>query len=405
MPQFHYKACDPKGSIKHGSIEASSERDLEQRLAILDLLLISHTSGKQRPLSRLGSLFKKGVDRKALILFCIHMEQMLAAGNSIPTALKGVRESIDSQLFREVITSILVDVQNGTNFSDALATYSNVFPTFVSSLVRVGERTGKMVEVFQGLGSNLKWEDELQSQATQAIRYPAFTGVIIFGVGFFLMIYVVPQLMSFLSKVGESIPFYTKALLWFSSFVVNWWWTFFLVPVLLLFTVRFLCSISPTIHLTIDRFKLRVWFFGPLLYKIFLVRFTANFALMYRSGVPVLEAIELNGRLSDNREVINRMEEVVVRVSQGLSISSAFKEATVFPPPLPRLLEAGEEGGQLSTALLNASYFLDREVREDVSKLQSMIEPVLTLTMGLMLAWIILSVFAPIYQAVSVMSY
>ncbi|MBF0453835.1 MAG: type II secretion system F family protein [Magnetococcales bacterium] len=405
MPHYHYKASNPQGSIRHGSMEAENERDLEQRLTSLDLLLISHKQDGERSLSFFSALFNRRVERKTLILFCLHMEQMLSAGNSIPTALEGVRESVDSPRFQEAITTILVDIQNGKNLSDALGSYPSVFPSFISSLVRVGERTGKMVEVFQGLGENLKWEDELESQAKQAIRYPAFTGVVILGVGAFMMVYVVPQLMSFLSQVGDSVPFYTQALLLFSDFLINWWWSFLLVPVLGLFAVRLFCRLSPSFHLKVDRFKLRIWFFGPLIYKIFLVRFTANFALMYRSGVPVLEAIEINGRLSENREVLKRMQQVVVRVSHGLSISAAFKEAGVFPPPLPKLMEAGEEGGQLSSALMNASYFLDREVRESVTRLQSMIEPILTLTMGLLLAWIILSVFAPIYQSVSNMSY
>ncbi|MBF0446747.1 MAG: type II secretion system F family protein [Magnetococcales bacterium] len=405
MPHYHYKASDPHGSIRSGWIEAENERDLELRLSHLNLLLISQQLEKDRSLSVFRSLFQKKVDRKVLILFCLYMEQMLSAGNSIPTALEGVRESIDSPRFREVMTTILVDIQNGKNFSDALESYSAVFPPFISSLVRVGERTGKMVEVFQGLGANLKWEDELESQAKQALRYPAFTGLVIFGVGFFMMVYVVPQLMSFLSKVGEEIPFYTQALLFFSHFLVHWWWMFLVLPVGLFVGVRLASRVSPAVHLLVDRFKLKIWFFGPLIYKIFLVRFTANFALMYRSGVPVLEAIELNGRLSDNQEVLNRMQSVVAQVSHGLSISSAFRESGVFPPPLPRLIEAGEEGGQLSAALMNASYFLDREVRESVTRLQSMIEPVLTLTMGLLLAWIILSVFSPIYQAVSTMHY
>ncbi len=157
---------------------------------------------------------------------------------------------------------------------------------------------------------------------------------------------------------------------------------------------------SPAFALGFDRFKLHFWFFGPLLYKIFLIRFTTNFALMYRSGVPILEAIELNGRLSKNREIIRRIQSIVSQVSNGQALSSAFREAEFFPPPLPKLMEAGEEGGQLSLALMNASYFLDREVQEAVNKIQALIEPMLTLVMGMLLVWIILSVFMPIYQVV-----
>jgi type IV pilus assembly protein PilC len=405
MPQYHYKAADSRGTVRYGWLEAENERNLELRLAHMDLLLISHSLNDERSLSVLRSLFGKKIGWKTLILFCIHMEQMLAAGHSVPDALEGVRDSIDSVQFRDVITSILVDINNGKNFSDALESYSTIIPPAIASLVRVGERTGNMVEIFQGLGANLKWEDELEAQAKHALRYPAFTGMIILAVALFMMAFVVPQLMSFLSQIGENIPLMTRALIAFSDFLINWWWGLLVAPFIVWFTVRLLCRFSSRIHLKVDRFKLHIWFFGPLMYKLFLIRFTANFALMYRSGIPVLEAIKLNGGLSRNREVINRIDRVMVQVTNGFSISSAFKETEVFPPPLPKLLEAGEEGGQLSTALLNVSYFLDREVREDVAKVQSMIEPILTLTMGVLLVWIILSVFAPIYQAVGTMAY
>jgi type IV pilus assembly protein PilC len=405
MPNYHYKASDPHGSIRHGWLKAENERDLELHLSHLDLLLISYTLNDNRSLPWLRTLFSQRVDRKTLIMFCILMRQMLAAGNSIPAALEGVQESIDSSQFREVITSILGDIQNGKNFSDALESYSSIIPPSIASLVRVGEKTGNMVDIFHGLAENLKWEDELQAQAVQAIRYPAFTGVIIFGVGFFMMVYIVPQLMSFLSQMQEDIPMLTEALIIFSNFLINWWWTLFLVPALSWVTTRILCHFSKQFHLKLDRFKLRIWIFGPLLYKMFLIRFTTNFALMYKSGIPVLDAIRINVRLSENREVVNRIENSITHVSNGMSISAAFKESKLFPPPLPKLMEAGEEGGQLPSAMINAGYFLDREVRESVTKIQAMIEPVLTLTMGLMLVWIIVSVLIPIYQVVGTIDF
>ncbi len=401
MPQYHYRAADSKGKIRNGWLKAENERDLELHLANLDLLLISHSSKEDSSsLPWLRNLFARSVDKKTLILFCIHMEQMLAAGNSIPAALEGVQESIESERFREVITSILADIKNGKNFSDALESYSAVIPVSIATLVRVGEQTGNMAEIFKGLAENLKWEDELQSRAVQAIRYPAFTGVVILSVGIFMMIVIVPQLLSFLTQMGEEIPPLTQALVIFSNFLSNWWWTLIVGPVMLWFGVKLASRISPGFHLKVDRLKLNIWFFGPLMYKMFLIRFTSNFALMYRSGIPVLDAIKHNGRLSQNREVINRIHNTVKHVSNGKSISAAFREAKVFPQPLPKLLEAGEEGGQLPSALLNASYFLDREVRDNVARIQGMIEPVLTLTMGLMLVWIILSVLIPIYQIV-----
>jgi type IV pilus assembly protein PilC len=164
--------------------------------------------------------------------------------------------------------------------------------------------------------------------------------------------------------------------------------------------IRFLSKRSPRAQLKIDRLKLRIWFFGPLLYKIFLIRFTNSFAMMYGAGVPILEAINLNVKLSENSEIVRRLQNVISHVSNGRTLSSAFREADVFPPPLPKLMEAGEEGGQLSSALLNASYFLDREIQDSIDKIQSMIQPMLTLIMAALLIWIILSIFMPVYNLI-----
>ncbi|MBF0444544.1 MAG: type II secretion system F family protein [Magnetococcales bacterium] len=400
MPHYYYRAATSKGSIRRGWLKAENEQDLDFRLTNLGLILISHTYSKSGAFSGLRFWAAKTVERKSLILFCIHMEQMLAAGNSIQVALEGAQESTESPQLREVITSMLADILNGVNFSDALESHSPVIPISFSNMVRVGERTGELVEIFQGLGQNLKWEDEIKSKAAQAIRYPAFTGLIILAVGLFMMIFIVPQLMSFLSMMNQDVPLITQALLIVSGFLVNWWWTIFLFPFGFLLTIRFLCKRSPRTHLKIDRLKLKIWFFGPLIYKIFLIRFTNNFAMMYSAGVPILEAINLNVKLSENREIMRRLQSVVSHVSNGRTLSSAFRDAEVFPPPLPKLMEAGEEGGQLSSALLNASYFLDREIQSTVNKIQSMIEPMLTLIMGIMLVWIILSVFLPVYNLV-----
>jgi type IV pilus assembly protein PilC len=230
MPHYYYRASTSKGSIRKGWLKAENEQDLDLRLTNLGLILISYTFSKSGSFSGLRFWGNKTVERKSLILFCIHMEQMLAAGNSVQAALEGAQESTESSELREVITSILADILNGVNFSDALESHSAVIPISVANMVRVGERTGELVEIFQGLGQNLKWEDEIKAKATQAIRYPAFTGLVILLVALLMMIFLVPQLMSFLGMMNQDIPLPTLALIAVSGFLVDWWWTLFLVP-------------------------------------------------------------------------------------------------------------------------------------------------------------------------------
>ncbi len=399
MAKYYYKAATLKGEVRQGWLEAANVGDLEHRLSRLDLLLISQRSGlRERTWFR-----RDGITRKVLILFCMHMEQLLRIGASIPVALEEVRDSVPNVRFREVITSMIEDIRGGKTFSDAMMTYPAVFPPMFVSLVRVGERTGEMVTILESLSANLKWEDELLSRTKQALRYPLIVITVVTGLFFFLMTYLAPKMVSFLPEMGAEIPLHTRLLITVSDFVVEWWMLLILAPMGFLFLLDQARRWSPAVRLWLDRFKLRMMLFGPLIHKVLLVRFSTSFALMYRSGIPVLEALEITGRLAGNRAVSKRILDAKRHVSEGLPVSSSFQETGLFPPPLPRLLQVGEEGGQLEEALINVSYFLDREVRETVDNLQAMIEPVLTLFVGVLLAWVILSVLTPIYDSIGQM--
>lgn len=401
MATYHYKAATPKGEVRSGWLEAANEADLEHRLFRLDLLLISHRSGGRES----TFLRRDGITRKVLIMFCMHMEQLLRVGASIPVALEEIRDSVPNPRFREVVTSMIEDIRAGKNFSDAMLAYPTVFPPMFTSLIRVGERTGEISKILQSLSDNLKWEDELMVRTKRALRYPLLVGTIVLGLFFFLMIYLAPKLVSFLPEMGAEIPFHTRLLIGISEFVVDWWMVLVLAPAAILVLVDIAQRLSPAFRLGVDRFKLRLFFFGPLMRKVLLVRFANAFALMYRSGIPVLEALDITGRLLGNLEMTRAILSSRERVSDGLSVSASFEETGLFPPPLPRLLHVGEESGQLEEALRNVSYFLDREVRETIDNLQALIEPVLTLFVGGLLAWVILSVLGPIYDSISQISF
>ncbi|MEO5354043.1 MAG: type II secretion system F family protein [Magnetococcus sp. XQGC-1] len=326
---------------------------------------------------------------------------MLGSGASIPDSLDEISSSATHPRFREAVISMMEDIKNGKGFSESMLDYPDVFPVVFTSLVRVGERTGRLGEVFRALGGNLKWEDELVTQARRAVRYPMFVGGVVLGLFFFLMIYLAPKLIRFIPNMGGTIPWYTEALFVVSGFIVEWWWLVLVAPTFLLLGLMFLRRLSSTFALVLDGFFLRVWFFGPLLQKIFLVRFTTNFALMYRAGVPVLEILKINETLTNNRAIAHRVQTIGKLVADGLSIGSVFRRERLFPPPLPRLIEAGELSGQLDTALDNVSYFLDRDVRDVIGGLQSLVEPVLTVFTGMLLGWVIFSVLGPIYDTIS----
>lgn len=403
MATFYYKAANAMGKIQRGSLEASHGEDLQARLARMELLLISYQIGEevQGGLHWRG-LWQRQVARRSLMLFCLHMNKLLQAGIPIPEALAEVRLcGLDARM-QEVVSSLIGDLTHGKTLSEAMRAYAGYFPAAFHSLIRVGERSGKLTEIFQGLADNIKWEDELYVQTKKALRYPLFVGVVVTGLFFFLMLYLTPQLVRFIPSMGGELPVHTLLLIGLSNFVIQWWPWMLATPLVIWVGSILLAQVHEPFCLLRDRFKLGFPHFGPLMRRIYLVRFAVHFALMYRSGVPVLESMEILAPLSGNRAFERLVIESGQRIAEeGMSVSEAFGATALFPHPLPRLLLVGEKSGQLDQAMLDVSYFLDREVQESIAALQTLIEPVLTLFLGTMLGWVIFSVLGPIYETIS----
>jgi type IV pilus assembly protein PilC len=231
--------------------------------------------------------------------------------------------------------------------------------------------------------------------------YPAFVGTIVLGVTFFLMIYLVPQLTGFIKNMGQELPFHTKALIFVSDIFVNYWYVVLAIPVLAWAGLTILIRTDPRARYKADDFKLRVWMIGPILHKIILARFATFFALMYASGITILECIRLSEQIVSNKVIEGGLQRAGRLISEGQSVTTSFQNVGIFPPLIVRMLKVGEATGSLDKALRNVSYFYNREVKESIEKVQTMIEPIMTVILGAILGWIMLSVLGPIYDTIS----
>lgn len=396
MPQYLYRAMDASGQISPGNMDAANEPDLELRLHRMGLDLIDCRVSRTRVLA-----IKRVITRKDLINFCFHMEQMTGAGVPILEGLNDLRESIDHPRFREMLTGLIENIEGGKQLSAALAEYPEVFDLTFTSLITAGEQSGKLAEVFKNLSETLKWQDELVSQTRKIVMYPAAVGLFVTGVMFFLMIYLVPQLTSFVKNMGNTLPLHTRALIFVSDIFINYWYVMLALPVTGFFVLRAWLARSEQARYTADAFKLRVWLVGPVLHKIILARFATFFAMMYASGITILECIRLSEGIVGNRVVAAGLRRAAQQISEGQGITAAFQNTGIFPPLVIRMLRVGESTGALDRALHNVSYFYNREVKEMIEKVQSMIEPAITVVLGVMVGWIMLSVMGPIYDTIS----
>lgn len=401
MPLFTYKAIDATGKSVLGRVDAVNEFDLEQRLLRMGLDLVDGAPTAQR--TRLVGGGK--VTRQDLINFCFHLEQLATAGVPVLEGLVDLRESVENLRFREVISGVVEAIEGGSGLSEALAGYPEVFGRVFVSLVRSGESTGKLPDVLKSLTESLKWEDELAAQTKKLMLYPAFVGGIVMLVTFFLMIYLVPQMTGFIRNMGQEIPLQTVILIAVSNFVVDFWWAILAAPPALFFGIRFAARTSPTVAYRLDQYKISAPLIGPILRKIILSRFASSFAMMYASGITVLDAIRSLESIIGNRPMENALRIAGQRIAEGTNLTTAFQEVGLFPPLVIRMLRIGENTGALDRALLNIAYFYNREVREAIGRLQSMIEPALTLVLGAILGWVMLAVLGPVYDSISKMKF
>jgi type IV pilus assembly protein PilC len=329
------------------------------------------------------------------------MEQLTRAGVPLLEGIADIRDSTDHPRFKEIIANVISNVEGGMLLSQAMAEHAEVFDVLFVNLVRAGETTGQLAEVFKNLTETLKWQDELAAQAKKILMYPAFVGTVVLGVTLFLMIYLVPQLVGFIKNMGQEIPLHTRALIAVSNFFVHYWWLVIGLPPLVFFSVTALARANPRVRYQLDDFKLKVWLIGPVLRRIILSRFANFFAMMYAAGIPILEALRVAEGISGNKVIEEAIQRAGSLISEGQGFTASFEQTGMFPRLVLRMLRIGETTGSLDGALLNVSYFYDREVKELIGQLQSMIEPIMTVVLGLILGWVMLSVLGPIYDTIS----
>ena len=397
MSAYKYKAIDEHGRIKAGKTDASNEADLEVRVQKMGLDLVSYKMVKSSAKGASG----RGVNRRDLILFCFHLEQTTRAGIPILESLQDLRDSTEKPRLREIISAMLESIGGGKTLSEAMSDFPGVFSNVFVNLVQAGEQAGKLSAVLDKLGGNLKWQDEQASMTKKLIMYPLLVGVVVTGVLFFLMIYLVPELLTFVKTVGSELPAHTLLLISASGFFVDYWRVILLLPMALISFVALGVKLSSGFRLAMDRLKLKIPMLGPVFQKLILARLAGFFAMMYSSGITIVDCIKTGERIAGNKAIEAAMKNVGRAIADGKSLSESFAATGLFPPLVMRMIRVGETTGALEVSLENVAYFYTRDVRESIERLQSMIEPIMAVTLGIIIGWVMFSILGPIYDLIT----
>ena len=403
MPTYEYKAVDKTGAPARGGLDAVNEVDLELRLRRMGLDLITFKQVEHRQGGALSAGGK--VTRQDLINLCFDLEQMINSGIPILDGLRDMRDTIENPRFRDVLTAMTEDMEGGRILSQCMAHHPDVFDNVFVSLIRAGEQSGQLPEVFRNLADNLKWLDELVSQTRRLLILPLLTLVVVLGVMVALLLVLVPQIAALFKTMGLALPTQTKFLIAVSEFLAQYWYIVFALPVVAVIVALVLVKRSTRMSYMWDYAKLRLPLVGSTLQKIILSRFANVFALMYRSGVTVLDSIKTCEEVVGNKVISDGLARAGQQIAAGDSLTETFRNLGMFPPLVIRMLRVGENTGALDSALMNITYFYNRDVRESVDKAQKMLGPAMTLVLGGMLAFVVWAVLGPVYDILGKMKF
>jgi type IV pilus assembly protein PilC len=400
MPLFKYKSINKLGKTIRGQITAANEVDLENRLSDIGLDIIDY-----KEVSNNNYSFGSKISARELILFCIQLEQLEKAGVPLLDSLSDLRDTAESQKMKNLMSDVTESVKNGSVLSSALGSHPEIFDEVFIGLIAAGEKTGQLHTVFFHLAAHLKWVHEIRSKIKKASTYPIFLLTLMCGIIALMMLFVIPKLSNFLNSQSFELPIYTKALIATSNFMQGNWYYVFFGPILLFFAVRISCKFFPLVSHFVDHVKLSLPVFGPLIRKIEMARFCRFFAITYRSGIGILDCLDISSNVIKNQIIRESVIQARNSVYDGVSLTASLRGTGHFPSLVVRMIKVGEDGGNLDETLESVNFFYDKEVNDTVNSILGMIQPALTIIMGGLMFWVTVAVFGPLYSSFSKMNF
>ena len=404
MPRFAYKGRDHSGQLVQGVLEGADTGAVAGTLfstGVTPLEITPSTAAREAQDAVLQNFGKQRIGHEDVFLFSRQMYTLLKAGVPIMGALKGLQESTENKSFSAVIRRIRETLDTGRELSACLAQHPKVFTPFYVSMVRVGEFTGTLEQVFLRLFHHLEFEKFMREQVKSAVRYPIFVVVAMVVAIVIINIFVIPAFAKIFASFHAELPLMTRGLIGFSNFMVAYW------PLLLFgiggafFGFRSYISTSAG-RLKWGQWKLKIPVAGKIILKATLARFARSFALALASGVPAVQALATVAATVDNDFISRRINQMREGVERGDSILRTATAAGFFSPVVLQMIAVGEESGALDDLMSEVADMYQREVEYDLKTLASQIEPILIVCLGVLVLILALGVFLPMWDLGSV---
>ena len=406
MSRFNYTGKSPQGDTVDGTIEASNAGAAGTELLakhITPITINPAASVSSNDVNLSDLLPEKKVSLDDLAMFCRQMKALSRAGIPIIQAIGGLAEHHPHHGFSTALKDINKRLASGSNLATAMAQHKHIFSELFIGLIHVGESTGRLDDAFEKLIHHIELERETRNRISQAIRYPIMVMVAMAIAMFIINLFVIPTFASVFSKLGADLPLPTKILMATSRFTVDYWWLMLIVifSSLIGFTQWIK---TPDGERWWDEKKIVLPILGNIYNKTFLSRFTRAFAMLFESGVPVLQALNIVAGAVGNRYIADKIMEMHRGIERGDSLSRSAAATKMFTPLILQMISVGEESGSLDVLLNDVSDFYEQEIDYELKTLADAIEPIILIFLGIMVLILALGVFLPMWNLGSAMT-
>jgi type IV pilus assembly protein PilC len=393
MPIFQYSARSELGVDIKGALFAPNEELLYQMLRKQGLFLLQcqMRSGRSEKPHRLR------IPAKQVLAFTIHVSTFQQAGISLMQSFSSLAREPLGVKFQCMVEGIINQISGGSSFSEALAQYPRIFDRHYIQMVAAGESAGQLDARMEELVAHLEWQQELRAQVKQSSTYPLFLVGLLSAVIVLLMTFTLPQFITLLTQFHAKLPMPTRIVMGISDAFSKFWYLLPLIPAIPYAVYRVICR-TPAGQFQLDRFKLKIPIFGSVYRKIAISQFAHHFSCLQAAGIETISSIRIVEELVGNRVISGALEKVRHGIEAGKSMSHIFAQSNEFPTLVVQMLTAGEESGNMESTLKKVAQYYDKEIPASIKKAFTIVEPLVLVVMGGLVAFIALAILLPIYE-------
>lgn len=395
MPVYKYAGRTKKGRVRRGTIEAVSRPEAVIQLKEKGIRPIQLEETEATAFNRDLAIKRKTVKNRDFVIYCRQFGTLIRAGIPIVEATQILAEQTESKVLRETLGVVEEDVRSGRSFSEAAEKHPAVFPQLFVNMIRAGEMTGDLDDTLDRLASYFENQYTIKKKIQSTMIYPVVLLVLIVAVIIFMMIYIVPNFVQMFEQFGGELPMITRIVVDMSEFVTSYWWLLLTLFIFIIGGFTYMFRTNRKFHYVIHRLLLKLPIFGKLLQKSAIARMTRTLSSLFKSSVPILEALDVVKKVIGNPVIANVLQNAHRSLEQGGTLSQPLKDHWVFPPLVWQMTAIGEQTGSLDYMLEKIADFYEEDVNRTVDSLRSLIEPLMIILLAFCVGFIVLAIMIP----------